>query len=108
MKRPVVWEYGDEKTRINYLNEKRSLIPWTSSLLLLLLDYSHDHRVKVSPFLSGFATIDEFKTMNSMGLTDLMSAMSMSHPLHRPRYSDQTWVNQRSLGDPVLNKVIER
>ncbi|RMX59580.1 hypothetical protein pdam_00003643, partial [Pocillopora damicornis] len=56
----------------------------------------------------GFATIDEFKTMNSMGLTDLMSAMSMSHPLHRPRYSDQTWVNQRSLGDPVLNKVIER
>ena len=22
------WEYGDEKTRINYLNEKRSLIPW--------------------------------------------------------------------------------
>ena len=22
------WEYGDEKTRINQLNEKRSLIPW--------------------------------------------------------------------------------
>ena len=22
------WEYGDEKTRINYLNEKCSLIPW--------------------------------------------------------------------------------
>ena len=22
------WEYGDEKTRINKLNEKHSLIPW--------------------------------------------------------------------------------
>ena len=22
------WEYGDEKTRINKLNEMRSLIPW--------------------------------------------------------------------------------
>ena len=22
------WEYGDEKTRINQLNEKRPLIPW--------------------------------------------------------------------------------
>ena len=22
------WEYGDEKTGINQLNEKRSLIPW--------------------------------------------------------------------------------
>ena len=22
------WEYGDEKTRINSLNERRSLIPW--------------------------------------------------------------------------------
>ena len=22
------WEYGDEKTRINYLNEMRSLIPF--------------------------------------------------------------------------------
>ena len=22
------WEYGDEKTGINWLNEKRSLIPW--------------------------------------------------------------------------------
>ena len=22
------WEYGDEKTRINKLNEKRSFIPW--------------------------------------------------------------------------------
>ena len=22
------WEYGDKKTRVNYLNEKRSLIPW--------------------------------------------------------------------------------
>ncbi|PFX31383.1 Transmembrane prolyl 4-hydroxylase [Stylophora pistillata] len=26
----------------------------------------------------------------------------------QPRYSDQTWVNQRALDDPVLNKVIER
>lgn len=66
------------------------------------------HNVNITELDDGFATIDEFKTMNSMGLTDLMSAMSMSHPLHRPRYSDQTWVNQRSLGDPVLNKVIER
>ena len=28
MKLRYQWEYGDEKTRINWLNEKRSLIPW--------------------------------------------------------------------------------
>ena len=37
---------------------------------------------------------------------DLLSATALSHPLHRPRYSDQTWINQRA--DPVLDKVTER
>ena len=29
------WEYGDKKTRINYLNERRSLIPWGLRVLQL-------------------------------------------------------------------------
>lgn len=39
---------------------------------------------------------------------DLLSATALLHPLHRPRYSDQTWINQRALADPVLDKVTER
>ena len=46
--------------------------------------------------------------MNTLGLMDLLSATALSHPLHRPRYSDQTWINQRALADPVLDKVTER
>lgn len=62
----------------------------------------------LSSQLQGYATLDEFKKMNSLGLMDLLSATALSHPLHRPRYSDQTWINQRALADPVLDKVTER
>ena len=46
--------------------------------------------------------------MNALGFVDLLSATALSHPLHRPRYSDQTWINQRALADPVLDQVTER
>ena len=58
--------------------------------------------------LKGFATRDEFDGMNSLGLRDVLYATSLSHPLHRARLSEQTWVNQRALRDPVLDKIIER
>lgn len=58
--------------------------------------------------MEGFATRDEFDGMNSLGLNDMFYATALSHPLHRARLSEQTWVNQRSLGDPVLDKIIER
>jgi len=66
------------------------------------------HSVNVTELDDGYATLDEFKKMNTLGLMDLLSATALSHPLHRPRYSDQTWINQRALADPVLDKVTER
>lgn len=46
--------------------------------------------------------------MNTLGLSDLLYKTTLSHPLHRARFSEQTWVNQRGLDDPVLNKITER
>ena len=34
MKLRYRWEFGDEKTRINEFNEKRSLIPWGLRVLI--------------------------------------------------------------------------
>ncbi|KAL9974815.1 hypothetical protein ACROYT_G011902 [Oculina patagonica] len=66
------------------------------------------HSVNVTELDDGYATLDEFKTMNSLGLMDLLTATALSHPLHRSRFSDQTWINQRALEDPVLDQVTER
>ena len=46
--------------------------------------------------------------MNTLGLSDLLYKTTLSHPLHRARFSEQTWVNQRGLDDPVLNGITER
>lgn len=46
--------------------------------------------------------------MNTLGLSDLLYKTVLSHPLHRARFSEQTWVNQRGLDDPVLNRITER
>ena len=46
--------------------------------------------------------------MNTLGLSDLLYKTTLSHPLHRARFSEQTWVNQRGLDDPVLNRITER
>lgn len=56
----------------------------------------------------GFATRDEFDNMNTLGLSDAMYATVLSHPMHKSRFSEQTWVNQRGLGDPLLEKIVQR
>ena len=35
----MVLRYGDEKTRINYLNEKHLLIPWRLKVLILKINF---------------------------------------------------------------------
>lgn len=66
------------------------------------------HEANITEFDDGFATREEFERMNSLGLSDALYATGLSHPLHRARFSQQTWVNQRGLGDPVLDKIMER
>jgi len=66
------------------------------------------HKVNVTELDDGFATRAEFERMNTLGLSDLLYATGLSHPIHKARTSEQTWVNQRGLGDPVLDKIIER
>lgn len=46
--------------------------------------------------------------MNTRGADTMMYHASKTHPKYRPRYSDQTWVNQRYLKDPVLDRILER
>ena len=46
--------------------------------------------------------------MNTHGIDDIMYVTSLTNPRHRHRYSDQVWLNQRGLDDPVLNGIVER
>ena len=60
------------------------------------------------PLFKGIITFDEFQNMNTRSADTMMYHASKTHPKYRPRYSDQTWVNQRYLKDPVLDRVLER
>ncbi|XP_074618508.1 transmembrane prolyl 4-hydroxylase-like [Acropora palmata] len=66
------------------------------------------HKVNVTELDDGTITFDEFQTMNTRGADTVMYHASKTHPKYRPRYSDQTWINQRALRDPVLDKLLER
>ena len=46
--------------------------------------------------------------MNTRGADTMMMHAGKTHPKYRPRYSYQTFVNQRYLKDPILDKIIER
>ena len=46
--------------------------------------------------------------MNTRGADTMMYVASQTHPKYRSRYSDQTWINQRYLRDPVLDRIMER
>lgn len=46
--------------------------------------------------------------MDTRGADTMMYHASRTHPKYRPRYSDQTWVNQRQLRDPILDRILER
>ena len=46
--------------------------------------------------------------MNTRGADTMMMHAGKTHPKYRPRYSYQTFVNQRYLKDPMLNRIIER
>ncbi|XP_068679514.1 transmembrane prolyl 4-hydroxylase-like isoform X2 [Montipora foliosa] len=66
------------------------------------------HDSNITELDDGFATRDEFEKMNSLGLSDAMYATVLSHPRHKSRFSEQTWVNQRGLGDPILENMVQR
>ena len=57
---------------------------------------------------SGFITPNEFENMNTRGADTMMMHVGKTHPKYRPRYSYQTYVNQRYLKDPMLDRIIER
>ena len=59
-------------------------------------------------FVSGFITPNEFENMNTRGADTMMFHAGKTHPKYRPRYSYQTFVNQRYLKDPMLDRIIER
>ena len=46
--------------------------------------------------------------MNTRGADTMMMHAGKTHPKYRPRYSYQTFVNQRYLKDPILDRIIER
>ncbi|XP_078365043.1 transmembrane prolyl 4-hydroxylase-like [Oculina patagonica] len=66
------------------------------------------HMVNVTELDDGFITRDEFEQMNTRGADTMMFHASKTHPKYRPRYSYQTFVNQRYLKDPILDRILER
>ncbi|XP_020602871.1 transmembrane prolyl 4-hydroxylase-like [Orbicella faveolata] len=66
------------------------------------------HKVNVTELDDGFITPKEFENMNTRGADTMMMHAGKTHPKYRPRYSYQTFVNQRYLKDPILDKIIER
>ena len=67
-------------------------------------------RTELKPItcFSGFITPNEFENMNTRGADTMMMHAGKTHPKYRPRYSYQTFVNQRYLKDPILDRIIER
>ena len=57
---------------------------------------------------SGFITPNEFVNMNTRGADTMMMHAGKTHPKYRARYSYQTFVNQRYLKDPILDRILER
>ena len=64
--------------------------------------------VVVVVLLSGFITPDEFEHMNTRGADTMMMHARKTHPKYRARYSYQSFVNQRYLKDPILDRIVER
>ena len=46
--------------------------------------------------------------MNTRGADTIMAHAGKTHPKYRARYSYQTFLNQRYLKDPTLDRIIER
>ena len=57
---------------------------------------------------TGVITPEEFENMNTRGADTIMAHAGKTHPKYRARYSYQTFLNQRYLKDPTLDRIIER
>ena len=58
--------------------------------------------------LKGNVTEDEFKTLKTAAMEKYFVDMKKTHPRHRDRYSEQTWLSQGRKGDKMMKKLRER
>jgi menaquinone-dependent protoporphyrinogen IX oxidase len=71
------------------------------------------HHSQLTPMVcvrfSGKITYEEFQSLNTNGIDGIMHVTGLTHPKHRHRYSEQTWIDQiKNRHDPVLNSLQER
>ncbi|KAK3741686.1 hypothetical protein QZH41_009237 [Actinostola sp. cb2023] len=104
--------HGTNRT-VTQSYENDSIISSKHSILLIssmMHIYFHRfHKVNVTEMDDGKITLEEFKTLNTLGIDSMMYIMALSHPKHRHRYSEQTWINQRTRRrNPVINALEER
>ena len=59
--------------------------------------------------LLGDLTKDELEEKIDLSQMDLyMNFLRLKHPKHRSRYSDQAWLPQNKMADPILRELHER
>ena len=58
--------------------------------------------------LTGKITEKEFETLNTDGLNEYMKDLRENHPRFRDRFSEQTWLRQGTVADPLMRRIRER
>ena len=58
--------------------------------------------------LLGKISEEEFETLNTDGLDEYMKDLKENHPRFRDRYSEQTWLRQGKIADPIMRKIRDR
>ena len=59
-------------------------------------------------FFEGMITDTLFNQLNLKKILSYMSALKMTSPRHKFRFSDQVWLRQDKTADQVLRKLHER
>ena len=58
--------------------------------------------------LVGKISEEEFETLNTDGLDEYMKDLRENHPRFRDRFSEQTWIRQGKIADPIMRKIRDR
>ena len=77
-------------------------------LLLSFYVFSLQTTALIFRFLVDVVTKEEFKNLRTAGIEKYFLEMKKTHPKHRDRYSQQTWLPQRGTGDKMLRTIRRR
>ncbi|XP_046842649.1 transmembrane prolyl 4-hydroxylase-like isoform X3 [Xenia sp. Carnegie-2017] len=103
----LVWD--DNRDGVISKDELKSFA--AESKFLYMSDEEVDEmieKMELTEFDDGIVTIEEFKTLRTAAMEKYFLEMKKTHPKHRDRYSQQTWLPQRGNYDKLLRQIRQR